>query len=106
MVTFVSAFILLCGCAHQEPQYEWTKTDIDSAGKEYAVADSECTAEAYKAVPVTPVAATDCSNVKGGFSQGFCRGAGARQSGQMVALRTKIYDGCMLGKGWEKNPVD
>lgn len=101
----VGVLMLLTGCVHQEPQYEWVKTNIDSERKEYEVADSQCLAEAYKAAPVETVADADCSNVKEGFSQGFCRGVSAKKSGERAALRTKIYDGCMLGKGWEKQSV-
>lgn len=88
----------LVGCT-SAPEYTWVKTGAASQGKEYVVADSACTAEAYKAAPITN---DDACGDKRGFSRGACRGANAGRSKEAESLRSKVYDGCMLSKGWEK----
>lgn len=93
------SIILLAGCTPQEPQYTWVKSSSAGNDKEYIIADSACTAEAYKAAPTTTDAS--CADARG-FAKGFCRGTNAGRSKEAQSVRTKVYDGCMLGKGWEK----
>lgn len=93
------SIILLAGCSPYAPEYTWVKPGKPSQEKEYVIADAACTAEAYKAAPTA--ANASCADARG-FAKGFCRGANAGHSKEAQSVRTKVYDGCMLGKGWEK----
>ncbi|MDE1153005.1 MAG: hypothetical protein PW788_10760 [Micavibrio sp.] len=97
-VISVLSILCLAGCATEtKPQYTWVKSNADSQSNQYIIADGACTAEAYKAVPELPP--TDCSKMKSGYAKGFCAGS---QGNGSVSARSKVYDGCMLEKGWEK----
>lgn len=103
-IAIISAFILT-GCATQnETQYTWVKSKATNQEKEHTIADSACTAEAYKAIPNTTYSESSCNGLTG-FQKGFCQADTSKKGKEAVALRTKIYDGCMLNKGWEKQPA-
>ena len=90
------AIVTLSACAsHNEAK--WSKDGLVSQGREFTVADGNCTAEAYKAIPNS--GGTDCFSTS---QRVYCSG---RPSKKEVALRDKIYNSCMIDKGWEKQPT-
>ena len=86
--------LALAGCASM-PEYTWVKPQ--ATDRQYTIADAACTAEAYKAIP--DGGKVNCDLVG---SQMFCNSGIGRKA---RAVREKIYDGCMMGKGWEKQPA-
>ena len=91
-VIAVSSIIILAACA-SKANYTWAKGALNEQGKEFTIDDSICTAESYKAAPVMPMPSGNYSMAQGVLA------------GQMKKVRIKVYDGCMLGKGWEKQPI-
>lgn len=92
----------LSGCASTEPEYNWVKAKGVNKEEDYMIASSGCDAEAYKAIPVDNTAQISCALMPRGFARGMCNGSAARQNQNMVDLRERIYEGCMLNKGWRK----
>jgi hypothetical protein len=89
-----------CSSAPKAIEYTWTKKGANGQEKDYIIADSKCTAESYKSVPEIP--SSDCSDYGGGFARGACLAKIDLKVKKMEAVRSKIYDGCMLNEGWEK----
>lgn len=89
--------LALAGCA-LTPTYTWVKPQATE--RQYTIADAACTAEAYKVAPDGQL--SDCLMERGRMAQKFCLGTQASKS---ETLRAKIYDGCMMDKGWEKHPT-
>lgn len=87
--------LALAGCA-LTPEYTWVKSGVSHPEHEYAIADGLCLAEAYKAIP--DGGNMSCSTIGSNISCDSGVGRKAR------AIREKIYDGCMMSKGWEKHP--
>lgn len=99
-MTCLSLLILLTGCASSEPKYVWTKGRKPFKEVDYTIDDSICEADSYKAIPIQN-STTNCADMSG-FAAGMCAGSQARQNQRIYELRGRIYDGCMLGKGWSK----
>lgn len=97
--------LVVSGCATQNNvQYEWVKGVSSKQETEYIIADSSCLAESYKAIPeLSP--GSNCDKLDGGISKGYCRTSESRNLRKRLETRAKIYDGCMLGKGWKKRPL-
>ncbi|MBA4079256.1 MAG: hypothetical protein C0508_29780 [Cyanobacteria bacterium PR.023] len=85
--------LAVSGCA-LTPEYTWVKSGISYPEHEYAIADGLCLAEAYKAIP--DGGSMSCSTIGSRISCDSRVGRKAR------AVREKIYDSCMMNKGWEK----
>ncbi len=98
------AIIILSGCATSEPDYTWAKGKSSNKENDYLIASSGCDAEAYKAIPMDNSSQSNCMLMPPGFARGMCNGSAARQNQDMRELRGQIYDGCMLNKGWHKEP--
>jgi len=95
--------LVLVSCATQNKvEHKWVKSKSEGQEKEYIIADSSCTAEAYKAIP--ELSASNCGDMNSSFSRGYCKGTQSRKTKELEETRAKIYDGCMLGKGWERQP--
>ena len=95
--------LFITGCASKnEPQYNWVKSGATS--KDHSIESSLCKAEAYKAIPIQQNGLSECVFMSG-ISGGVCAGNEARQRRETGELREEIYDGCMLGKGWQKRPL-
>ncbi len=86
--------LALAGCA-STPEYTWVKPKATE--QQYTIADAACTAEAYKAIP--DGGKVSCAPVG---SHVLCNSGVGKKA---RAVREKIYDGCMIGKGWEKQPA-
>jgi hypothetical protein len=116
--------LALVGCA-TKPQYSHsTITDPGQAERQMAIDDGACTATASGAAPVPQVQASEGSrtisgtatNQNGetfavtgttkpkasGFSSGFASGMNMRAAADAKAAQQKIYNGCMVSKGWTK----
>jgi hypothetical protein len=104
--TLMGVSIALGGCVHQEPQYTWTKASMNTEEREYLVADGACKAEAYKAAPMAPAYESNCMDMKAGFARGACIRGDLERSKSMVQVRDQIYQGCMMGKGWERQQIN
>lgn len=97
-IIIITSILAITSCASKNKDI-WVKNGVSSQGKEYTIADSLCTAESYKAAPEMPMASC---GPQSGFSQGFCMSSQMSSAGNMAKVRAKVYDGCMLEKGWEK----
>lgn len=91
IIIFLS-ILMLSGC-FGGPKYTWVKGGLNEQGKEFIIEDSTCTAESYKAAPAISISGDNDDLAQ------------AVLAGQMKKVRNKVYDGCMLGKGWEKQPI-
>ncbi len=92
--------LILAGCTSQKPEYRWVKSSNKSQEKDHATADSICIAETYRAAPDS--ALSDCIALNSNIARNLCLGD---QESKAESLRERIYDGCMLGKGWEKQAI-
>jgi hypothetical protein len=98
-VLIISSIALLASCA-SKPDYTWVKNGVEVQGKQYTIDDSKCTAESYKAAGPLPI--SGCGKVSSSSCMGIQAGLGAR----LRKVREKIYEGCMLEKGWEMQPLE
>jgi hypothetical protein len=115
----ILAIALIAGCA-AKPQY--TNTAITDPAQ---ADDGECTRIAMSGVPVPQVqqsgaggrtvsgTVTDglktynysgISTPTNSFSSGFANGMNMRAAADAKAAQQKIYNGCMLSKGWASSP--
>lgn len=109
--------ILMAGCA-TKPQYSHsTITDPDQAARQMVIDDGACTAAAAQ-VQVPQIANVPKSTSTGtitassgktyeytarsgsSFSSGFANGMNMRAASDAKAAQQKIYNGCMVAKGW------
>jgi hypothetical protein len=117
----ILAIALIAGCA-AKPQYTNTAiTDPAQASRQMAIDDGECTRIVMSGAPVPQVqqsgvggrtvsgTVTDglktynysgISTPTNSFSSGFANGMNMRAAADAKAAQHKIYNGCMLSKGW------
>lgn len=94
------AFAALSGCSSTKYVNE-SITDPAKVQKQMSIDDGECLRQAYGAA--SPNQAIDTTRTNGsGFAGGF-NNAGGNDIGNAY-VRGKIYQGCMLSKGWSKQP--
>ncbi len=101
----VTAALALSACAiQQQPKidFKWVERASSKQKVEFAIADPSCAAESYKAAPVVPI--TYCGD-KSSYNRGYCIGYQNQMRTKMAAVRAKVYEGCMLEKGWVKQPI-
>lgn len=104
-IIILAATITLSACTTaQEPNYTWVKGKLGTRENEYLIADSSCEAESYKTIPIDNSSQLNCTLMSAGFAKGMCNGSVARQNKNMAELRHRVYEGCMLNKGWHKEP--
>lgn len=116
--------ILMAGCA-SKPQFSHsTITDQDQAARQMVIDDGACTAAAAGTALVPQIqregsrtitgtatnqagetfAVTGTTKPASGFSSGFANGMNMRAASDAKAAQQKIYNGCMVAKGWTLSP--
>ncbi|MDA0967229.1 MAG: hypothetical protein PQ612_09000 [Rickettsiales bacterium] len=100
-VLIISSIALLSSCA-SKPDYTWFKEGLEAQGREYTIDDSKCTAESYRSAGPLPMSGCGGGSVSNSSCLGIQAGLGAR----LRKVREKIYEGCMLEKGWMKQPLE
>ncbi len=74
----------MAACITQEPQpkpkpqYKWVKTKENNESNDFAIADSMCLAESYKAIPIN-MPSSECHKMDVGFARGICKGQAIKQ---------------------------